>query len=178
MTHKKLLHKIAKYCANNDIMMKVTLLAGLPYSHNLNDLEWEVRSMRQELFEKTFEIHPLRHKLRQFEDEEDFQDWLWDNELYGFFIELNYRIVEYSFDQDGNEKSGRRTCSYHLDYLYVESLEDLFKVIQRRSQEWRQYDLNESRKKHIRKLNEAEQTYSSSTFRSGNQETDNETAGG
>ncbi|MBD8349380.1 hypothetical protein [Dysgonomonas sp. HGC4] len=149
---KKLLKEISEFCFENDVKInKIELLAGYPSSYDLNDFYAEISSMDEEEINRAFKYAEITYQLREFEDTDDFYDWLYSNELYGFFVELHFRIFDnYKFDKDGNFKSCLSTAMSHLDFYYAPDLETLFKIIKARSVYYGDIDCEKSKSEQLK----------------------------
>lgn len=145
---KKLLKKISTFCYENSIVLEVHLLAGFSYEQNYRDMYQDLSHMDSEKLREVFKYAELQSGYKDIKNVSDLYAWIQDNDLHGFFIEMNFQIFDnYKFDAQGNFKSCSSTCMFHNDWAYAPDIETLFKIIQAKSVYYGDIDCETSKQK-------------------------------
>lgn len=153
---KQLLGEISNFCYENDIEFTTHLLAGMHVNNSYDNILHDLSNINTDEIQRVFNKVDLRYPYIDISTAVDLHDWIIENELYGFFVELNFRVYEnHVFDKDGDPKSCVSTNTFHVEFTYADNLESLFKTIKIRSIYYTDLDCEVAKKKSVKQQKES-----------------------
>lgn len=85
-----------------------------------------------------------------FDDWMDFNEWISEENITGFFASLNIPILkDIELSEDGSFKSGSCSFGYcHVDFIYYNNEAELIDKATKSYDYWRQYDIDKCKSKY------------------------------